>query len=153
MRTFEGRCHCGRLKLEFSTDRDPHSLVPREDGCGFCQRHRAMALADPDGSLCVYLPADAPKPYRFGLNITDFHVCDRCGVWVAATWHDGDDVRGVINLPALDDRSLFDSAPAAVSFDGESVEAREARRRVAWTPARIQLADEKSFCQTSLANE
>lgn len=143
MRTFEGRCHCGHLKLEFSTGRDPHSLVPREDACGFCQRHRAIAIADPDGSLCVYLPADPPKPYRFGLNITDYHICDRCGVWIAATWRDRGNLRGVINVPALDDRNLFDTAPVAVNFDGENLQARESRRRVAWTPARIVTAERK----------
>jgi hypothetical protein len=100
-----------------------------------------MALSDPNGSLRVYLPADPPKPYRFGLNITDFHVCDRCGVWVAATWQDGDRFLGVFNLPALDDRSLFDSRPVAVNFDGEDIQTREARRRVAWTPARIVTAE------------
>ncbi|HEX5239357.1 MAG TPA: hypothetical protein VFW39_12950 [Sphingomicrobium sp.] len=102
-----------------------------------------MAISDPDGSFCVYLPADPPKPYRFGLNITDFHVCDRCGVWIAATWRDGDSLLGVINLPALDDRRLFDTAPVAVNFDGEDIRARESRRRVAWTPARIASAESK----------
>jgi hypothetical protein len=140
MRTFQGRCHCGRLRLEFSTERDPHSFAPREDGCGFCRRHRTLAISDPDGRLCVYLPADPPTPYRFGLNITDFHVCDRCGVWVAATWRDGDGLRGVINLPALDDRGLFDTAPVPVDFDGEDIPAREARRRAGWTPAGIVIA-------------
>ena len=143
MRTFEGRCHCGRIKVEFTTDRDPHSMVPREDGCGFCQRHRAMVVTDPEGSLCIHLPADPLGPYRFGLNITDFHICDRCGVWVAATWRDGDDLRGVINVPALDDRSLFDAAPVAVNSDGDDLEAREGRRRLGWTPARIVTADNR----------
>jgi hypothetical protein len=100
-----------------------------------------MAIGDPEGSISVYLPANPPKPYRFGLNITDYHVCDHCGVWVAATWRDGDDVRGVINLPALDDRSLFDAAPVAVNFDGEDIPAREGRRRIAWTPTRIVTAE------------
>ena len=143
MTTYEGRCHCGRLRLKFSTDKDPHSIAPREDRCSFCQRHRALAVADPDGSLCVYLPADPPQPYRFGLNITDFHVCDRCGVWIAATWRDGDGLRGVINLPALDERSLFDSARVAVNFDGETVQERETRRRAAWTPASIVTAEDE----------
>lgn len=141
MRIFKGGCHCGRLKLEFFTDRDPHALAPREDGCGFCRRHRAMAISDPAGSLCIYLPAEPPQPYRFGMNITDFHVCDRCGVWVAATWSDDDSLLGVINVPALDDRNLFDAAPVAVNFDGEDLQARETRRRMAWTPARIVTAE------------
>jgi hypothetical protein len=46
-------------------------------------------------------------------------------------------------MPALDDRSLFDTAPVAVNFDGEDVQAREARRRVAWTPARTVTAEDE----------
>lgn len=142
--TFSGGCHCGRIKLEFATDRDPKSFVPRMDQCGFCQRHRAMAIADPEGSMVLYLPSDPPAPYRFGLNITDFHICDRCGVWVAATWQSEDRILGVINVPALDDRALFDSPPVPVDFDGEDLPSREARRRVNWMPARIVTSCDQS---------
>ena len=137
MKTYAGACHCGRLKFEFTTAQQPGSFTPRIDACGFCQRHRALAIADPNGTLLVRLPLDPPDPYRFGLNITDFHVCDRCGVWIAATWHDGDRAYGVINVPALDDRALFSGASVEVDFDGEDVAAREARRRISWTPAEI----------------
>jgi hypothetical protein len=107
------------------------------DQCGFCQRHRAMAIADPEGMIVLMLPTDPPTPYRFGLGMTDFHVCDRCGVWIAATWQDGAFIFGVINVPALDDRALFDATPVPVDFDGEDIPAREARRRANWTPALI----------------
>ena len=137
MTTYSGSCHCGRIRLEFATEREPESFVPRMDQCGFCQRHRAMAISDPAGSIELHLPADPPRPYRFGLNITDFHVCDRCGVWVAAIWSDGDRLFGVINVPVLDDRARFGNNAVTVDFDGEDVAAREARRRRTWTPARI----------------
>lgn len=139
-KTYAGGCHCGRIKIEFSTDRLPGAFVPRMDQCGFCQRHRAMAIADSSGSLVIHLAANPPAPYRFGFQITDFHVCDRCGVWVAATWRDGDRALGVVNVPALDDRALFNGQPIAVDFSGEDVAAREARRRSTWTPAEIVTA-------------
>lgn len=137
MRTYRGGCHCGQIKLTFETGKKPQEFVPRMDQCGFCVRHRAMAIADPSGRMIVSLPADRPEPYRFGLKVTDFHVCDRCGVWVAATWHDGARSFGVINVPALDDRDLFDVIPVAVDFDGEDVTVREDRRRKSWTPAEL----------------
>ena len=137
MATYTGSCHCGGVKLTFTTYREPQSFVPRMDQCGFCLRHRAMAISDPDGTMTLSLPAHPPTPYRFGLKITDFHICDRCGVWVAATWRGEDRLLGVINVPALDDRALFDAAPVAVDFEGENVAEREARRRVNWTPAQI----------------
>jgi hypothetical protein len=49
----------------------------------------------------------------------------------------------MINVPALDDRTLFDAAPVAVNLDGEDLQAREGRRRVAWTPARIVTAQDE----------
>lgn len=134
-----GSCHCGRITMTFSTGIVPEDFVARADQCGFCQRHCAMAIADPAGSLVVRLPVDAPMPYRFGLGITDFHVCDRCGVWVAATWRDGERLYGVVNVPALDERARFATAPVAVDFDDEDVAAREARRRANWTPARVEI--------------
>lgn len=137
MSIYVGGCHCGRIKLEFMTERAPATFVPRMDQCGFCQRHRAMAIADPHGNMVVRLPPDGPEPYRFGLNITDFHVCDRCGVWVAAIWHDGNRALGVLNVPALDERALFAGTPAVVDFDGEDISAREARRRASWMPAQV----------------
>ncbi|MDB5673742.1 MAG: hypothetical protein JWM65_724 [Sphingomonas bacterium] len=137
MTSYAGGCHCGRITMTFTTALAPESFVPRMDQCGFCQRHRAMAIADPGGSLEVHLPPDPPQPYRFGLGITDFHVCDRCGVWVAATWRDVERLYGVLNVPALDARERFSGAAVCVDFDGEDVAAREARRRLNWTPARI----------------
>lgn len=110
--------------------------MPRADQCGFCVRHRASAISDPDGLLELTLPPGTPEPYRFGLGITDFHVCDRCGVFVAAIWWDGKHAYGVANVPALDERHRFAPAVAA-DFEGETIADREARRRRTWTPARI----------------
>lgn len=100
-----------------------------------------MAIADPAGHLVIDLPRTAPVPYRFGLNITDFHICDRCGVWIAATWRNGDHLLGVINVPALDDRQLFDREPVAADFEGEDVTARENRRRLNWMPTTIRMLE------------
>jgi hypothetical protein len=140
MARYSGGCHCGRIKVEFVTELEPEAFVPRADGCGFCLRHRAMAMSDPRGGIELQLPADPPEPYRFGLGITDFHLCDRCGVWVAAIWHNGDRAYGVVNLPALDQSAKFTHEPVSVDFDGEDVAAREARRLANWTPARIITA-------------
>lgn len=137
MNRFSGSCHCGRISVTLETQRAIADLVPRADQCGFCLRHRASAISDPEGLLVLTLPPDAPAPYRFGLGITDFHVCDRCGVFVAATWWDGAQAYGVVNVPALDGRDRFGAAVAA-DFEGETVVEREARRRRFWTPARVE---------------
>lgn len=135
---FAGRCHCGDLRVVMYSDKAPDRFTPRADQCGFCLRHRAMAVSDPDGLVELEAPGDL-EPYRFGFGITDFFVCGRCGVFVAAVWHKDGGTWAVVNLPALDDRDRFTREPAPMDFEGEDVTAREARRLRHWTPARLTL--------------
>ncbi|MGD9811906.1 MAG: hypothetical protein AB7U35_11320 [Sphingobium sp.] len=137
-RSYRGSCHCGRYAVVFSSALGPEAFTPRADQCGFCRKHNQAAISDPAGDVEIMLPADAPPPYRFGLGITDFHVCDRCGVFVAASWSDDDALYAVVNYRALDDLAAFTQAPVAIDFEGEDLAAREARRRKGWTPARIR---------------
>jgi hypothetical protein len=134
-RSFAGGCHCGRIAVVFHSSKAPRDLNPRVDQCGFCVRHSAAVVSDPDGQVILEFPKDPPAPYRFGLAMTDFHICDRCGVYVAASWLDGDERFAVVNVNALDDRSAFCGDRVLTDFDREDVASRSARRRLAWTPA------------------
>ena len=80
-----GSCHCGNLKLEFETMLEPAALPLRACQCSFCRRHVALSTSDPAGSVRVSV-ADASllQRYRFGLGITDFLICRRCGVYLMA---------------------------------------------------------------------
>lgn len=137
MTCFEGGCHCGAITVQFTTELPNDALVPRADQCGFCRRHHAAVISDPAGQLDIRIAAQAGAPYRFGLEITDFHVCKQCGVFVAATGVDDDPLRGVVNIHALDGRDALTQPPVAVSFEGEDIAERRARRRVRWTPASV----------------
>lgn len=137
MPNLQGSCHCGQITLEFSTAMEPAAFSPRACQCSFCRRHSSVTIADPAGLLT--LATIDQNAYRFGLAITDFHVCARCGVFVAATWKDqGGGVYGVVNVHALANARQFTAAPIEADFDGEDVSAREARRRTNWTPVRFQ---------------
>jgi hypothetical protein len=140
MVSFEGGCHCGAIKVRFTTDQPAASLVPRADQCGFCRKHNAAVISDPAGHLDITIAERAGAAYRFGFNITDFHLCNQCGVFVAATGIGDDELRGVVNIHVLQDREQLAQSPMTVSFDGESVVDRQARRRVHWTPASVTYA-------------
>jgi hypothetical protein len=133
---FSGGCHCGALALRFHTALAPSALTPRRDSCGFCLRHAARIVSDPSGWLEIVVPREA-TPYRFGMGITDFHLCPRCGCFVAASWTDGDALFGVVNINALDARDAFSAAPVTTDFDAETRAEREERRRRGWTPGRV----------------
>jgi hypothetical protein len=72
--------------------------------------------------------------YRFGLGITDFLICRRCGVYVLAVAEMDGARYAVLNANALERRAEMTSRPQAMDYDGETAETRRARRKARWTP-------------------
>jgi hypothetical protein len=134
-----GGCHCGNIRLSFSTALDPAALEIRACQCSFCTRHGSRAAADPNGRLVVSVSdGDRLQVYRFGLRTADYLLCRDCGVYVAAIAGEGDAARAIVIVNALDERKRFCREPIAVRFDAETPEQRLARRRSAWMPVEIQ---------------
>jgi len=133
--TLRGECHCGDVAVTFETAVDPGALPLRACQCSFCSRHGARVTTDPAGLLKVSVrdPTSLVR-YRFGLGITDFLVCARCGVFVSGVMSTDVGPLATLNVNVLDDGTPFRREATPVSYDGESSEARETRRRGAWTP-------------------
>jgi hypothetical protein len=126
-----GHCHCGAICFEFETSK---LLTPRACQCGFCRKHNARTVSDPEGTAELTLGESVAR-YRFGTGTTDFLICARCGVYVGATAELDGRLYATLNLNAFDDPRLdLDAAPAF--YDGEDPAAKAARRRARWTPAR-----------------
>ncbi len=136
---YAGRCHCGNVEVVFEPAQPPAALQLRECACSFCRRHGATSVTDPAGNVEITLrdPAEVSR-YRFSLRTADFLVCRECGVYVAAVCTIDGATYATLNANVLDARAAFTQPPLRVSFDGETVEARMARRRRAWTPARVR---------------
>ncbi len=134
---YEGRCHCGSIGYSFSTERLPRDWTIRACQCSFCRAHGARTTSDPSGSVEYFV--DRPgqlQRYRFGLNITEFLICTACGVYVGAMTEISSELLTVVNCNVLKPRppELREALP--VSYDGESVGARNRRRQSAWSPCR-----------------
>ena len=134
-RSFDGGCHCGAVAFTFRTARPPERWEGRACQCSFCRSHGARSTSDPDGAVAFRI-ADAAllQRYRFGSKRTDFLICRRCGVYVAAVITTPRGALATLNVNTLDAgrRASFDAMP--VSYEGESVEERQARREKKWTP-------------------
>ncbi len=112
--TLHGSCHCGHLRIAFSTRQDPASFTPRACDCSFCQKHGAAYISDPAGRLSVSAREGALRKYRQGSNTAEFLVCGRCGVLVAVTYEHAARVYAAVNIGCLDGPTgLGISAPAS----------------------------------------
>ena len=127
-----GQCHCGAIRFAFETEM---SLAPRACQCGFCRRHGARTVSDPEGIAALEYGGE-PIRYRFGTRTTDYILCATCGVYVGAIVEIGGARYATLNLNALDEPRL-DLAAAPVSYEGEGAAAKAERRRKAWTQLRF----------------
>ena len=101
---------------------------PRRAHLGRSRRARSSSAPQP-GSL---------SRYRFGLGITDYLLCAKCGTYVGAVMPDERPAPiGIVNVNALDIRDTFDPAPPLHVYDGEDEARRRARRRKFWMKATV----------------
>lgn len=127
-----GKCHCGAIRIEFETEKP---LTPRACQCGFCRRHGARTVSDPDGAAVLALGGEVIR-YRFATRTTAYILCAGCGVYVAAAAEIGGRDYATLNLNAFDDARL-DLATEPFDYDGETAEAKAERRLARWTPLRF----------------
>jgi hypothetical protein len=135
---FRGQCHCGAIRVELTTERQPGEQVLGACQCSFCRKHNARAFSDPKAH--VTLTAADPQQlqlYSFGLNTSDQIICRRCGVYVAMTLTDNGQVWSVLNIDTLNDRALFTRTPEPRDYDTEDREGRIARRKARWCPTTL----------------
>lgn len=128
-----GSCHCGNITFSLTVQPAPTELRASACTCSFCTKHGAVWTAHPSGSLKVLVrePTLVAK-YAFATRTAMFHVCSRCGVAPVVTSKIEGRLYAVVSVNALEgvDPSLF--RHLSVSFDGESEQARLARRMQNW---------------------
>ena len=137
MTTYPGSCHCGAIKIALTSDKKPEEMRVGRCGCSFCRRHGARTKGAPTGSVEFRSAPNALSRYRFGLGITDYLLCARCGTYVGAVMPEAEGAIGIVNVNALDIRDTFDAAPPLHHYDGEDEARRRSRRRKFWMPATI----------------
>jgi hypothetical protein len=147
MATLRGSCHCGDVEVVFETSVAPTDLPVRACQCSFCRRHAAKTTSDPNGRLVVRADGDAIERYRFGFRVTDFVLCRRCGVYIAAVSREGANERASLNVVGAGLSELAQRDAAPVSLDHETAESRRERRRQVWTP--VEFAPRSAMRQSA----
>jgi hypothetical protein len=137
MTTYPGSCHCGAIAIRLRSDKQPSEMRVGRCACTFCRRHGARTMGDPAGSVEFRAAPGAVNRYRFGLGITDYLLCGKCGAYVGAIMEDEGRSIGIVNVNSLDVRDAFDPAPPLHVYDGEDAERRRARRRKFWMTASL----------------
>ena len=135
--TLAGQCHCGAICGTLHVTKPAAELQVRACQCGFCTRHGAMTVSDPAGRAVFEIERAALTTYRFGTRTGTSLLCARCGMYAGVMLEDGGKVWSVLNVRGLAIPELAGRVAEPVVYDGETPDARVARRKQKWTPTEI----------------
>jgi len=135
--TLEGACHCGAIRGVLHATKPAADLQVRACQCGFCTRHGAMTVSDPAGRATFDIERAALTRYQFGTRTGTSLICARCGMYAGVILEDGGRIWSVLNVRGLAIPEFAGRTPEPVVYEGETPEARIARRKAKWTPTEI----------------
>ena len=138
--TLRGECHCGAIHATLVASRPADALQVRACQCGFCARHGAITVSDPNGHATFTVREGQLQAYQFATRTGTSLICQTCGVYVGVMLKDGDDVWSVMNVRGLAVTELLGRIAEPVSYDNETAEQRITRRKAKWTPTDIRLS-------------
>ena len=134
---FQGQCHCGAIRATLEATKPASELQVRACQCGFCTRHGAMTLSDPAGHATFEITRAGLNRYRFATRTGTSLLCARCGMYAGVVLEDDGKVWSALNVRGLAVPEFKDRTAAPVVYEGESPEARIARRKQKWTPTEL----------------
>lgn len=76
MSTYQGSCHCGRVKFE--AEGEIKSAL--SCNCSLCERRGSLLWFVPRTSLRLLTPEANLSTYRFNKHVIQHHFCASCGI-------------------------------------------------------------------------
>jgi hypothetical protein len=134
---FQGQCHCGAIRATLLATKPASELQARACHCGFCTRHGAITVSDPAGRATFDIERLALNRYQFDTRTGTSLLCGRCGMYAGVVLEDEGKVWSAINVRGLAIPEFKDRVAEPVVYEGESPQARIARRKKKWTPTEI----------------
>ena len=128
-----GKCHCGNVAFELEWEGTSPEIPARACDCSFCVKHGGVWTANPKSVLNVKIrDAALVSKYKFGTETATFHICTRCGAVPLVTSEIAEHLYAVVNVNVLENIDQAWLRRASVTFGGEDIETRLARRTRNW---------------------
>ena len=128
-----GGCHCGNMSFTLDWTPEPSEIPARACTCSFCTKHGGVWTSCPGGSLKVSVrDRTRVSKYAFGTKTAEFHICSACGIVPVVTSRIDGREYAVVSVNAFEDVDPALVRRAPTTFEGESEQARLARRARNW---------------------
>ena len=74
--TYQGSCHCGRIKFEADGEIGPVMAC----NCSMCQRKGILMWFVPQAKMRLLTPPEAMSTYLFNKHVIKHRFCPNCGI-------------------------------------------------------------------------
>jgi hypothetical protein len=128
LKTYEGGCHCGRVRFRIEVDLD--ETVIGECDCSICTKKGILHLPVHRDRLTVLSGAGDLSTYTFGTGTAKHTFCRHCGIHAFYTPR-SDPENYSVNARTLDDYDPATMQPRRL-FEGRNWEEAYARRKAEW---------------------
>ena len=75
-KTYQGACHCGRVRFELTADIDHVRVCD----CSICRKRGALIHRVPEDAVKLLTPLDDMTPYEWGSGTAKDYFCPTCGI-------------------------------------------------------------------------
>jgi hypothetical protein len=124
LQTYEGGCHCGRVRFRTQVDLARVS----ECNCSVCTKKGILHLVVPLSQFTLLQGEDALTTYQFGSHVAKHTFCRHCGIHAFYVPRSDPD-KVSVNARCLDGIDAAELRPSRF-FDGQNwEEAMQARRK------------------------
>jgi hypothetical protein len=117
MQTYQGGCHCGRVRFEITTDFD--KVV--ECNCSICTKKGAIHHRVPPDRFRLLAGQDSLALYQSGTKVAKHWFCKNCGIHPFSNPRAAPELYS-INLRCLDDFHALAKRLVIKKFDGQNWE-------------------------------
>lgn len=114
IRTFEGSCHCGKVRFRVATARNKVVVC----NCSICHKKGARLLRVAPEELELLAGNDELATYKFGTGVAEHYFCPNCGIHPFARPRSAPDMVN-INIQCLDGIDPDDAGFEFIPFDGQ----------------------------------
>ena len=133
-----GSCHCGNISFELHTETPLEDITARACDCSFCRIHGTRTWFDSKGEAVVTVKdQELLQRYTFNTKTTDFLICKTCGAYAGAIVSEGEESWSTLNLRLTG----VELPEKSVHYGPEDRTTRRTRRRLLWTPTRLEFPE------------
>jgi hypothetical protein len=125
LRTYEGGCHCGRIRFRIQADLAPPAIG--ECNCSICAKKGILHITVAPENFELLCGEGEMTTYRFNTGTAQHTFCRTCGIYTHHKRRSNPNELGV-NVACLEGVSPFDFSELVV-YDGDRHPADNAEHR------------------------